>query len=216
MDPLRLSIALGPLAVYLLLLGMINLSRRPFVTTGARDMSALGIAISGLVIVGPMELFLPGAAAWPPVWLVWLLCLVLYSLCVTLVVMLLRPRIVIYNISAERLRPILADVVAGLDKEARWAGDCLVLPSMGVQLHVEPMGPFKNAQLVGAGPQQNLAGWRKLELTLARVLRENASTRNAYGLVLLVVGVLAVGVITFLMVRDTQSIAHGLREMLRL
>ena len=58
-DPLHLSIALGPLATYLMVLGVVNLSIRPFVTTGSRDTAALGLAISGLAIAGPMELFLP-------------------------------------------------------------------------------------------------------------------------------------------------------------
>jgi 2-keto-4-pentenoate hydratase len=35
-DPLHLIIALGPLAMYLLLMGLFNLTRRPLVTTGTR------------------------------------------------------------------------------------------------------------------------------------------------------------------------------------
>ena len=65
MDPLHLCIALGPLAVYLLLLGIINLMPRPFMTSGARDTAALSIAISGFVVAGPMELFLPGSSYRP-------------------------------------------------------------------------------------------------------------------------------------------------------
>ena len=34
MDPLSLCIALGPVAVYLILIGSLNLGRRPFLTTG--------------------------------------------------------------------------------------------------------------------------------------------------------------------------------------
>ena len=37
-DPLRFAIAIGPLAIYLLVMGIVNLMSRPFVTTGARDM----------------------------------------------------------------------------------------------------------------------------------------------------------------------------------
>ena len=59
MDSFRLCLALGPLAIYLLLLGAINLSRRPFLVTGARDLAALGVAVAGLVVVGPIELLLP-------------------------------------------------------------------------------------------------------------------------------------------------------------
>ena len=43
MDPLNLCIALGPLAVYLLLLGLIGLSSRPFLTSGFRDGATLAI-----------------------------------------------------------------------------------------------------------------------------------------------------------------------------
>ncbi len=53
-DPLHFCIALGPLAAYLLLLGAVNLSSRPFLTNGARDTAALGIGILGFAIVGPM------------------------------------------------------------------------------------------------------------------------------------------------------------------
>ena len=63
MDPLHFCIGVAPLAVYLLLIGLLNLSNKPFVTTGARDAAALGIGVSGLVIAGPMELFFPEGAA---------------------------------------------------------------------------------------------------------------------------------------------------------
>ena len=50
MDPLHVCIALGPLAMYLLVLGSMNLSTRPMLTTGGRDFAALAIAISGFVV----------------------------------------------------------------------------------------------------------------------------------------------------------------------
>ena len=67
-DPLHVCIGLGPLAMYLLALGAVNLSARPLLTTGGRDFVALGIGVSGLVAVGPMELFLAEGAAeyWGP------------------------------------------------------------------------------------------------------------------------------------------------------
>ena len=54
-----------------------------------------------------------------------------------LVLLVLRPRLVIYNISVDQLRPILAELVEQLDSEARWAGDSLALPALGVQLHLD-------------------------------------------------------------------------------
>ena len=82
---------------------------------GVRDAAALALAVSGLVIIGPMELFFPfeAAARFGPH--VWLLLLALYAMGVVLVLLLLRPRLVIYNISVDTLRPILAELVDRLD-----------------------------------------------------------------------------------------------------
>ena len=101
MDPLHFCIAIAPLSVYLLMLAFLNLRRRPFVTTGARDAGALGIGVCGLIVAGPMELFFPqGAASQFGAW-VWLLLIVFYGLCVSLLVLMMRARIVIYNITLE-------------------------------------------------------------------------------------------------------------------
>src|SRR3977135_4015231 len=72
MDGSYLCLALCPLAVYLVALGLVNLSRRPTLVTGSRDITALGLALSGMVIGGPMQLFFPEYAAaqlGPLVWL---------------------------------------------------------------------------------------------------------------------------------------------------
>ena len=62
-EPIYLLIALLPLVAYLLLLGMIRLSGRVLITTGGRDIAALGFSVVGLVAIGPGELFFPKAAA---------------------------------------------------------------------------------------------------------------------------------------------------------
>ena len=92
MDPFHLCVALGPVAVYLLLIGAVNLLRRPFVVSGTRDAAAMGLAVSGLVIVGPVELFFPIEAAIRFGSLVWLLLVALYGLTLVLVLLTLRPR----------------------------------------------------------------------------------------------------------------------------
>src|SRR5438477_13127575 len=118
MDPLHLCIALGPLATYLLVLGVINLSRRPLLTTGARDAAALALALVGLVVAGPMELFLVEEAAVLYGGWIWAIMLVAYFLFVALVTLLLRPRLVIYNTTLEQVRPIVADVASRLDRDS--------------------------------------------------------------------------------------------------
>ena len=214
-DALHLSIALGPLAVYLLLLAFVNLSNRPFLTTGARDVAALGMAISGFIVAGPMELFLPEGATNRFGGYVWLLLLAFYGLCLTLIVLLMRPRLVIYNTNPEQLRSILAEVVSQLDAEARWAGDSLVLPKLGVQLHVELFGAMHNVQLVSAGPKQSFAGWKRLEIALAQVLRETKAAPNPHGFGMMILAVLLIGIMTYGMFSDPTTVVQGLNEMLR-
>ena len=214
-DPLHFVIGVGPLAVYLLLIGILNYSKRPFLTTGGRDATALGVAISGLIIAGPMELFMPPAAADRFAGWVWILLLMFYGLCVSLFILLMRPRLVIYNISVDQLRPLLMEAVQEIDKESRWAGDSLTVPNLGIQLHVEP-SILRNVQLVSSGPKQSLDGWLKLEEKLTETLKPVRSSRNPIGLGMMILAGLIGLTGAIWMLSSPQSVAQSLSEMLRM
>jgi hypothetical protein len=216
MDSFRLCVALGPLAVYLLLLGVINLSRRPLMVTGGRDLAALGIGVSGLVLIGPVELLLPEEAINAYQKYVWLLLVAMYSLGVSLAALLSRPRLTIYNISVEQLRPVLAATINALDHEARWAGSSLVLPALHVELHLEPNAVMRNVSLIASGDEQSYAGWRQLETALFSRLKPAESAPNPWGAALAAAAVLMIGVMGWQMVEHPQAIAQGFRDMLRL
>ena len=215
MDPLHFCIAVGPLAVYLLLLGVLNLRGRPLVTTGARDAAALGIGLVGFVIAGPMELFFPeGAASRFGGW-VWVMLIVFYGLCVSLVVLLMRSRIVIYNISLEQLRPILTSVAMKLDKRSRWNGDSLIMPERRVHLHVEPVDALRNIQLTSGGNQQSFEGWQALEKELSIALKRLSVGPNLIGIPFLVAsGVLAAFSAAW-MLNDQDAVAQALEALWR-
>ncbi len=215
MDPLHATIALTPMAVYLLLLGMLNLSARPVVTSGLRDAAALGLAISGFMVVGPMELFLPETLAVRLGWQVWPILILFYLLCLTLLVLLMRPRIIIYNISPEQLRSALGEVIGKLDPEARIAGESVCLPNLGVQLHLEPLPVFKNVQLKSSGPLQSYQGWRDLEHALNAALRHHAGVANPYGFSLMLVGGLMLGMVCWWMNSSGEQIMQAWSDMMR-
>lgn len=215
MDPLHFCIAVAPLSVYLLMLGYLNLRKRPFLTTGARDAGVVGIALLGFVIAGPMELFFPeGAASRFGPW-VWVLMVVFYGLCVSLLVLLMRPRLVAYNVSLEELRPILTKVALGLDSKSRWAGDSLLLPTLGVHLHAESVDWLRNVQLSSGGSQQSFEGWKKLELELELALRRLAVRPNFIGVPMLLVSAALAIVSAAWMLSDQTSVANTLDHMLR-
>jgi hypothetical protein len=220
MNALFFCIALGPLAVYLLLLGVVNYGRRPLIVSGGRDTAALGIALSGFVLIGPLALLMPMAAASRfGIW-IWPLLGGLYILAITLVVLVGRPRLVIYNMTAERLRPILADLVTHLDSQARWAGDTLWLPQLGVHLHIESFPAMHNVSLIAIKAEQPLEGWQRLERALSAELRE-VERSNALGLNTRCLGFTALAIaivssIAYKLTTQTDTLAEAIKEMFQL
>lgn len=213
-DPLHFCAGAIPLAVYLFLLGLVNLRRRAFVTTGARDSAALAIGLVGLMVIGPMKLFFPEGAASRFGLFTWLMLLAFYGLCVSLSVLLMRSRIVIYNISLEHLRPILTNLARELDPKSRWMGDALWLPDQKVHLHVEPVEWLRNVELTAGGNQQSYESWRKLQKSLDQSLQQIPMEPNPIGIPLMISGIgLAVGSIVW-MLFDQGSVLNSIKELM--
>lgn len=219
MDPLRLCIALGPLAVYLLLMGFLNLLRRPFLTTAPRDLAALGVAVSGLILIGPVELFLARALATPfadHMWLFWSLVASLYLSTLTLLILSERPRISLHNVTLEDAREVLLEAIGPLDPQAQWAGNSVVLPALNVQFTLDEFVPLRSVALVSVGRRQSYRGWKTLEAALARVLRRREVPPNPAGVSFVLTGLLICGVILWRWGRDPAAVAQAFTEMFRL
>jgi hypothetical protein len=214
MDTFSACLAFGPLGIYLFLLGLVNLSRRPLVINGTRETLSLGLALAGLMIVGPMQLFMPQEAAVRFGQLIWLLLIGFYALSVTLLILLSRPRLIVYNISPEELRLALDAAARRVDPDAAWTSTALSLPTSRVHLHIESFAPLGNIALLATGDDQSLAGWRRLEFALRDTLRETIVTPGAYGLWMFIVGAMMLAGLTFWVVDDPQTIAQGLQRML--
>lgn len=213
-DPLRLAIALVPLAAYCVLLGLVNARRRPFITTGGCDLAALGAALSGLMLVGPIELFRPEAASADFGGFVWLFLLVFYWLWVWLAVLVARPRLVVYNIRGEELRPVLAEAARKLDPHARWAGDSLSLPNVGVSLHMECFEIMRHCSLIASGGKQDTEGWRRLSAELRTQLTSLRVAPNPRSLGLMIAASALITVSITHMLRKPQQVAQAMQEMM--
>jgi hypothetical protein len=214
MDPLRLAIAVVPLAAYLSVIGLVNLRKRPLVVGGYSDSAALAAALGGLIVVGPMELFMPMLPALRYGAYVWYLLLALSALCAALLILAMRPRLVIYNMTLEALRPALATVVSQLDTNARWTGHCVLLPALGVELHLETTGVLHNVALVATGYEQNLAGWQQLDAALRKALADAAVPRGARGVIFLACAAALMVAALSQMILDPQAVALAIHEML--
>jgi hypothetical protein len=204
-DPLRLAVALVPIAAYALLIALLNLRRQPFLTSGGCDLAALGAALSGLVFVGPLELFRPEAATQSFGNYIWLFLISFYWLSLVLVVLLSRPRLVVYNISIEELHSILAGVTGRMDESARWAGNNLSLPALGVHLHLDSLDVMRNVSLVASGGRQNLDGWRRLARELGRSLKSVRVKPNPRSVSLCLLSALLLAIcMTHLLLHQTE------------
>ena len=145
LDTLPLWAALLPLGLYLLALGCVQLRGRPLVLSGVWDGILLGGSLAGLALVGPL------------------------ALCV----LVSRPRLIVYNITVDQLRPLVAELVSALDPAARWAGESAALPTRGLQLHIDGNGSMRSVSVVAVGERMSLESWgefgRRLRQGVARL-----------------------------------------------
>ena len=171
-------IALLPLGCYLLGLAWAHLRRRPLAVTGVFDGLMLAVAVSGLAVVGPLALLVPvtGGSPWS-----WPVLAFLFALCVAVCVLVSRPRMVVYNITMEQFRPLVAEVVSSLDPKARWAGESAALPDRGFQLHIEGNGPLRTVSIVNVGERSSAEGWGEFTRRIRRAVRGLRVRRSPWG-----------------------------------
>ncbi len=191
LDRLPLSVALLPLAGYCCLLGGLQLRRRPLVVSGAWDGMLLGLGLSGLVAIGPLAAVQPllGGSPWSEVVL-----LLLYALVVAVCILFARPRLLVYNATIDQVRPLIAETVAAVDPGARWAGESMALPTLGLQAHIEANGPLRTVSLVVLRNEATADGWSDLSRRVRRAIRRLPVRPSPVG-----GGLLAVGCLLLLM-----------------
>lgn len=213
--PVQFCIVVVPFSVYLVLLGWLHLRKHPFVTTAGRDIAILAVAISGLMIVGPMDLFFPENAVSRFGPFVWLMLLAFYGLLVSLVSMLTRPGLVLYNVSEDQIRPWLSDVLVTVDKP-HWSGENVRLPELGIHFQIEAHPWLRCVQLVATGRKQNLAGWRALEVGLQKSAISMPTHPNLFGPMFIVTAVLLNIVGLIWMCQQPSEVIAAWQEILRM
>jgi hypothetical protein len=217
MEAMPLTIAAVPLAFYLFSLGLINLRRCPTVVSGSTDVAALAFAASGMLIVGPMNLFLPAAAVVRFGPFAWLLLLGSYTLCVLLYILTARPRLVIFNASLEQSRLLLEQLARRLDGNLQLAGDAMQLPQQTMQFHLDAAPAMRNVSIVATGDRQSYSAWKRLHAELSIALRTVEVPRNPRGFTLLACALALIGwPLVELLRTPGMAVAQQLRDILRL
>ncbi len=213
MEPARMAIALLPLALYLLALGLVHLRGRPQVVSGPRDRLALGLAISGLVLIGPVELLLPPLLVAQMGPLVWIAIVVVFLSAWVVLAFWAPLRIVIYNVSAEELHAWLAQVCRDWDSQAQWLGNVLSLPAVPLQLLVDYTPWSRTAVIQHHGGTTDLELWFRLQERLRQSARAFPRRAAPQGVLLVSLSLLLVAAVLLAWQRDFSGAVRELVQM---
>ncbi len=195
-DPLRLAYAILPIACYMVVLAMLRWRKHPTLLSKSFDLLLLGMACSGLVAVGPLELFFPRAAYSVAGNWVWLVLLALYFLSLLLVVFNAPPGVVAYGMDRRSLRSAICQHLESAQIPHQWQGDVLLIKSMSdpmsglggesirIQGAVLDGGMSDNAIFSAVGQKQDLVEWVRFEQALTDVVQKRAIEQPGNGLVL--------------------------------
>jgi hypothetical protein len=191
---LLLWAALVPLAIYLLGIAMLHVGRRPIAVPGGWDLMFLSAAVIGLCLGGPLALLQPAdaAGAWR-----WAVPLVSGALLVAGGILATRPRVVVYNISMEQLRPVVAAVATDLDASARWAGETVALPERGVQVHLDARGGMRSVSLVAVGRRTSPEGWAEFSRRVRGEIKRLRVRSSPWAMVFAGLGAAVLGIATW-------------------
>ncbi len=173
--------------LYLVCVGLFQLRRRPVALSGGSDLTLLAAAAAGPMIAGPLDMLQPAGSGWP-----WRLVvpLVSFAFLTAIAMLATRPRLVVYNVSLDRLRPVVAEIAARLDPEARWAGETVALPGRGVQVHLDGRGGMRSMSLVAIGAKTSPEGWAEVTRRVRQALRRVRVRRSPWAAVFIGCGCL--------------------------
>ena len=212
-DHLVICAFLLPIGTYLTVLGLLHTVGRPLVTTGVRDYLALAIALSGLVITGPIDYILHYRML--PDFLVhshWI-GLGLYLLLVAALLPRSHEKLIIYNSSEPSvvgaIRTFLGQ--SGLTFQELPGG--WVLPERGVSLELDSFPAFRNVTLRFHG-MRDREFFRKLHDELVELLAATRTGWSAVGLCLAAAGGMLLAFPVWILARDPENIVALFRQVL--
>jgi hypothetical protein len=183
--------------LYLLAVGLLNLRRRPVAIAGGWDLALLATAVVGPAIAGPLDILQPAGTGWPWRLVIPLVC---FAFVTAVVLLATRPRLVVYNISLDQLRPVVAEIASRLDPGARWAGETVALPGRGVQVHLDGRGALRGMSLVAIGAKTSPEGWADVSRRVRHAIRQLRVRPNPWAAVFVGIGGLLVAAAVWLAV----------------
>jgi hypothetical protein len=174
------------------------------------------MAISGLVAIGPVELFFPTAAAAVFGPAVWAALATFYALCTTLIALTTTPRLVVYGRTPEELfEPLLA---AAREIDPQSVGDAsslqVRLPSAGLHVRLDGPRSFDHAQVLAFEPNVSPRVWSQLLVGLRKHLGLKATPLPRRGFAMLTVVILLGFLVLWQSLGNRELVVEGFRNWL--
>lgn len=213
-EPFPALLAFTPLILYLFALAILRIGGFVWVTTGVRDFTLVLAAISGMIVIGPMELFFPNAtASLLGVW-VWIPLLSLYLLFACLLLLGTSKKLVVYGRTAEQVYPALVQAASKLDSGAIENREQLQvhLPSLQAHFRLEVAPGYDCLSVLSFEAMLPPSVWKALQRELRLQLRNTPPPRPRRGWVMFAIA----SMMTFYLVRYVSSnpalLVEGFRE----
>jgi len=179
-------------------------------------MALLGLAMLGLVLVGPSQLFFPVAAFNLLGPAVWFLMTLLYFFILLFVILNSRPRLIVFGLSPDSLANHVKESLDAMDVESTWMGLTFAAPAIRVDGTIEPAGNGELSQIVATRSSQDVIGWMKLERALAIKLKSIQIAPRSTGTVWIALGLAALAALGLQIYSNPTAVADGMRDLLRL
>ncbi|MGB7323863.1 MAG: hypothetical protein WBD31_03260 [Rubripirellula sp.] len=215
-DPFTILLAMVPLIGYLLLISFVRLSGRGMVTTGARDIAALAVAIAGMLAVGPAELFFPATAATVFGPIVWLALIAFYTLVVALIALTSTPKLVVIGRSPDQVYAPLLRAATRMDEAA--IGDANLMqvrmPTLGVQLRVDGPRGIDHSRVLSFEPIGSPMFWQSLLGNLRHEVRQEPVPVPRRGFAMLAFAAMFAGVLLWQGLGNQELVVEGFRDWL--
>lgn len=197
--PFEVAAVVAPVALYFLVLGLVNSRPNPQLLSGRLDFAILTIAICPLFVLPLLGYFGVSALS---------LAATAAILAVGAAVLAPRGRMwVIYNMQAEQARRAVASALRrmGVAFEAR--PDGCALPDIQARVQVGGFSPLRNVTIRLHGADKALAG--RFEQALGQVLRSHEAQTSPMAVSLLLIA-------TAMLVAPLAMMAHRVPEVVRL
>jgi hypothetical protein len=202
-----------PIGTYLCVIGLFHAIGRPLITTGVRDYLALAIALSGLVITGPIDYILHYRML--PDFLVhshWI-GLGLYLLLVAALLPRSHEKLIIYNSSEPSVAAALRTILGQWGVPVQELPGGWILPERGVSLELDSFPALRNVTVRFHGMRDRVL-FGKIHDELIELLTATRTGWSAIGLCMAAAGGIVLAFPVWVLAQDPQNIVALLRQVL--